>query len=88
MAMEKRMEPIVEKQVRGMLYALKKWQPGMHGAAFFCFGAGRGGAGDIFFGVGRGGAGQGSKFTGRGGARVKPSRGGAFSGQGKKTVKQ
>ena len=27
-------------------------------------------------------------FSGRGGARVKPSRGGAFSGQGKKTVKQ
>ena len=34
---------------------------GMNGAAFFCFGAGRGGVGDIFFG-----AGQGSKFTGRG----------------------
>ena len=43
----------------------------------------RGGAGDIFFGAGRG-----RDQNSRGGARVKPSRGGAFSGQGKKTVKQ
>ena len=40
----------------------------MNGAAFFCFGAGRGGAGDIFFGAGRG--------------RDQNSRGGAFSGRG------
>ena len=55
----------------------------MNGDAFFCFGAGRGRR--YFF---RGGAGQGSKFRGGGRARVNPSRGGAFSGQGKKTVKQ
>ena len=28
------------------------WRSGMNGAAFFCFGAGRGGAGDIFFSEG------------------------------------
>jgi len=47
----------------------------MNGAAFFCFGAGRGGAGDIFFGAGRGGVWI--KIHGAG-----HFRGGAFLGPG------
>ena len=56
----------------------------MHGAAFFCFGAGRGGAGDIFFG-----AGQGSKFTGRGKDQTIPGRDIFGAGQkDRKTINQ
>ena len=42
----------------------------LHGAAFFCFGAGRGGAEEKNFGAGQGGAGR--KCSGRGGVTVKP----------------
>ena len=48
------------------------YQAGMNGAAFFCFGAGRGRAGDIFSGRGRDQNSRGRAFSGWG----MPGRGG------------
>ena len=74
-----RMMMMRRRRIMVMMIMMMVRIAGMHGAAFFCFGAGRGRAEDIFFG-----AWQGSKFTGRGIFGSNPPGAGHFRGRAKR----